>query len=60
MLYIIIIVLGFTIIGGIIKFFRTRELSSKLGREVSDHELTSLSSWIAAEENADKKNQSSI
>jgi hypothetical protein len=58
MLYIIIIVLGFSIIGGIIKFFRTRELRSKLGREVADHELTSLSSWIKAEENVDRqKNQ---
>jgi hypothetical protein len=55
MLYIFIIVLGFTIIGGIIKFFLTRELSSKLGREVADHELVSINSWIEAEENVDRQ-----
>jgi hypothetical protein len=55
MLYIIIIVLGFTIIGGIIKFFRTRELSSKLGRKIADHELVSINSWIKAEENVERQ-----
>ncbi|MBS1794233.1 MAG: hypothetical protein JSS81_10285 [Acidobacteria bacterium] len=59
MLYIIILVLLITAIGGIIRFFRTRELSSKLGREVADHELTSLNSWMEAERSADRKNQSS-
>jgi hypothetical protein len=59
MLFIFIIVVGFTLIGGIIKYFRTRELSSKLGRNVGDHELVSLNSWIEAEKNVDKKNQAS-
>ena len=55
MLYIFILVVVFTLVGGIVKYFRTRELSSKLGRTVGDHELVSLNSWIEAEENVDKK-----
>jgi hypothetical protein len=57
MLFIIVLVLIVTAIGGIIKFVRTRELRSKLGRNVADHELTSLNSWMEAERNVDRKNQ---
>jgi hypothetical protein len=50
-----IIVPKFTIIGEIIKFFLTCELSSKLGREVAEHEIVSINTQIETEENADKK-----
>ncbi|MEK7722977.1 MAG: hypothetical protein AAB336_01385 [Acidobacteriota bacterium] len=50
----IIIFIG-VISAGIAKYARTRELSSKLGREVEDHELVSLNSWIEAERKADEK-----
>jgi len=50
-----IIVLVASVIGAIIKHFRTKDLSSKLGREVADHELTSLNSWMEAEKKAEEK-----
>lgn len=59
MLYIFIVVFVVMAIGGIIKMVRTRELRSKLGRDVADHELTSLNSWIEAERNVDRKKQNS-
>ena len=60
MLYIFIIVIGFTFIGGIVKYVRTRELRSKLGRDVGTHELVSLSSWIEAERKAEQNNKTAV
>lgn len=54
---ILLFILISAIIGAIIKFARKRELSSKLGRSVGDHELVSLNSWIEAEKNVDRKTQ---
>lgn len=56
MLFIYILIFLSVAGGGILKYRRQKELSSKLGREVEDHELVSLNSWIEAEEKAtDKK-----
>lgn len=40
---------------GLIKYAQKRELSGKLGREVEDHELVSLNSWIEAEKKEDRR-----
>lgn len=40
---------------GLIKYAQKRELSGKLGREVEDHELVSLNSWIEAERKDDAR-----
>jgi len=53
MLYIIIFI-G-VIIAGLVKYAQKRELSGKLGREVEDHELVSLNSWIEAEQKEDRR-----
>lgn len=53
MIYIIIFI-G-VIVGALIKYAQKRELSGKLGREVEDHELVSLNSWIEAERKEDKR-----
>ncbi|MCD9185435.1 MAG: zinc ribbon domain-containing protein [Pyrinomonadaceae bacterium] len=53
MLYIIIFI-G-VIIAGLVKYAQKRELSGKLGREVDDHELVSLNSWIEAEQKEDRR-----
>lgn len=50
----IIIFIG-VISAGLAKYARTRELSGKLGREVEDYELVSLSSWIEAERKEDAR-----
>lgn len=50
----LIIFIG-VISAGLAKYARTRELSGKLGREVEDHELVSLNSWIEAERKEDRK-----
>ncbi len=52
---ILIILLIGSAIGALIKHFRTAELSSKLGRPVTDHDLVSLNSWLEAEKNAEEK-----
>ncbi len=53
MLYIIIFI-G-VIVGALIKYAQKRELSGKLGRDVEDHELVSLNSWIEAEQKEDRR-----
>lgn len=53
MLYIIILI-G-VIVAALIKYAQKRELSGKLGREVEDHELVSLNSWIEAERKEDAR-----
>lgn len=50
-----VIVAVIAAVGAVIKFFRTKDLSSKLGREVADHELISLNSWLEAEKKAEEK-----
>jgi hypothetical protein len=55
MLFIYITIFLATALGAILKYQRTKELSSKLGREVEDHELVSLNSWIEAEEKSENK-----
>ena len=52
---IIAIAIAGSALAALAKFIRSRELSRKLGREVQDHELVSLSSWIEAEKKVDKK-----
>lgn len=42
-------------LAGLVKYAQKRELSGKLGREVEDHELVSLNSWIEAEQKEDRK-----
>lgn len=42
-------------LAGLVKYAQKRELSGKLGREVEDHELISLNSWIEAERKEDRK-----
>lgn len=49
----IIIFIG-VIVAGLSQYARRRELSAKLGREVEDHELVSLNSWIEAEKREDR------
>lgn len=53
MLYIIIFV-G-VIVAALVKYAQKRELSGKLGRDVEDHELVSLNSWIEAEQKEDRR-----
>lgn len=50
----LIIFIG-VIIAALVKYAQKRELSSKLGREVEDHELISLNSWIEAEQKEDRR-----
>lgn len=50
----LIIFIG-VIAAGLIKYAQKRELSGKLGREVEDHELVSLNSWIEAERKEDAR-----
>ena len=49
------------IIGGIIAFIAKvatkRRMSKALGREVKDHEITSLNSWMAVTENEERNRQ---
>jgi hypothetical protein len=45
MLILIILIL---VIGYIVNRIRTKHLREALGREVGDHELTSLNSWMEA------------
>lgn len=42
-------------LAGLVKYAQKRELSGKLGREVEDHELVSLNSWIEAEKKEDRR-----
>lgn len=53
MLYLIIFI-G-VIVAALIKYAQKRELSQKLGRDVEDHELVSLNSWIEAERKEDAR-----
>ncbi|MBK8813354.1 MAG: hypothetical protein IPN69_21870 [Acidobacteria bacterium] len=55
----IIIFVG-VILAGIAKYLRTRELSDKLGREVQEHELVSLNSWMEAESESNDNNGKSL
>ncbi len=50
----IIIFIG-VVVAAFVKFAQKRELSGKLGREVEDHELVSLNSWIEAERKEDAR-----
>lgn len=50
----LIIFIG-VIVAGLVKYAQKRELSGKLGREVEDHELVSLNSWIEAERKEDAR-----
>jgi hypothetical protein len=43
------------IVGLIIKIATKRRMSRSLGREVGDHELTSLNSWMQVHEKEEKK-----
>lgn len=52
-LYLIIFIS--VIVAGLVKYAQKRELSGKLGREVEDHELVSLNSWIEAERKEDAR-----
>lgn len=53
--FIYIIILIGVGLAGAAKYARSRELSGKLGREVEDHELVSLNSWMEAERRTDLK-----
>lgn len=46
----ILFVIVVTIIGFIIKVITKNRMSKSLGREVGDHELTSLNSWMEVHE----------
>ena len=55
----IIIFVG-VVLAGIAKYIRTQELSNKLGREVQDHELVSLNSWMEAESRSNDNSSKSL
>ena len=43
-----------TIVGAVIKFMTKRRMTRSLGRDVGDHELTSLNSWMEVHEKEEK------
>lgn len=57
MVFIVILVL---LIGYIINRVRTKRLREALGREVADHELTSLNSWMEATKREDERKKSNL
>lgn len=46
----------FSIIGAIAAYLKKGRMNRALGREVGDHELTSLNSWMQVHEAESKKN----
>jgi hypothetical protein len=50
-----LIILLFFIIGAVVKIVNKRRMRSALGRDVGNHELTSLNSWMDVVEKEDEK-----
>ena len=44
-----------TVIGFLIKILKRGSMQRALGREVGDHELTSINSWMEVSEKEDKQ-----
>jgi len=53
----LIIFIGFLIVRFVVKVLMKRRMRRALGRTVKDHELTSLNSWIEANENEERSEE---
>ena len=51
----LVIAIVIAIIGFIVKIITKGRMMNSLGREVGDHELTSLNSWMEVHENDERK-----